>query len=220
MERYGGRFTHLWILDDDTVVAPDAPERLIAAMEQEGASLACPMIVDATGRIGWFPGLLERVPFDAIRTLRTPSEYLERCGNRPIRFSWATGVSLLATRDAFAQLGVHRDDFWIRGEDLEFSLRFSARHPAIFVPDALVRHLPRPLTESPEAMAAERVKHRALIRNAAYISFRLPHGRRIAKNLPGNLWRFFKTWGIGSVPEAIRALWQGAVLGKPAGADQ
>ncbi len=220
LERYGDRLTHLWLLDDDTEVAPEAPERLLNAMKQEQASLACPMIVDGTGRIGWFPGLLERIPFDAIRTLRTPAEYLEKCGPRPVRFSWATGVSLMVARDAFEQLGVHRDDFWIRGEDLEFSLRFSACHPAIFVPDALVKHLPRPVTQSPEAMAAERVKHLAMIRNAAYISFRLPHGRRIAKNLPGNLWRFFRTWGAGSLPEAIQALWQGAVLGKPAGADR
>jgi len=218
MERYGDRLTHLWVLDDDTEIDPAAPECLIAAMAESKAGLACPMIVGDTGAIGWFPGLLERAAFDAIRVARTPAEYLSRRGGRPVSFSWATGVSLLVSREAFEALGAHRDDFWIRGEDLEFSLRYSARFPAIFVPGALVRHLPRPAAESPEALAAERIKHLAMIRNAAYISFRLTHGRRIMKNLPGNLWRYFKTWGPGSIPEALVACWHGAVAGKPAGA--
>lgn len=217
LERHGDRLTHLWLLDDDTEVAPEAASRLLAALEAENAALACPMIVNEAGRVGWFPGLLERAAFDAIRAARTPEDYLRRCGTRPVRFSWATGVCLLVTRAAVEELGVHRGDFWIRGEDLEFSLRTSARYPAVFVPEARVAHLPRPATHSVEALAAERRKHRAMIRNLAYIGFHLRHGRRMLRTLPGNLWRFLKTWGPGSVPEALADLWAGAIQGKPAG---
>jgi GT2 family glycosyltransferase len=220
MERFGDRFTHLWLLDDDTEVTPEVPERLMAALAQEKAALACPIIVNAAGGIEWFPGLLEPAPFKTVCSGGTPEEYREKHGTHPVRFSWATGVSLMTTREALEELGVHRDDFWIRGEDLDFSLRYSERYPAVFVPDALVKHLPRPLQDSPEATAAERIKHRVMIQNIAYISIHLPHGRRILRTLPGNVWRFLKTWGGGSIPEALSALWLGAVKGKPAGANR
>ena len=218
-ERYGDRFTHLWVMDDDIELAPGVLDRLLCAMDKEGAALACPMITWPDGRIGWFPGLLERQPFRVVCTVRTPAEYLAQCGSRPVRFSWATGVSLLVSRQALERCGGHRDDFWIRGEDLEWSLRMTSRFDGVFVPDALVRHLPRPAQNSPEAQAAERKKHGALLQNTAYIAFRLPHGRRILRHLPGNLWRFMKEWGwVRGFIEGTRLFWLGAVRGLPAGA--
>ena len=218
LERYADRLTHLWLLDDDTQAAPDALARLLEAMDQEGAALACPMIVDSDGNIGWFPGLLDSAAFDAVRELRTPEEFIARSGSQPFRFSWATGVSLLVTREAVETRGPHRDDFWIRGEDLDFSLRITARYPGIFVPEARVIHLPRPASASPEAQAAERRKHAVMLQNIAFISVRLPYGRRIFRTIPGNVWRYLKTWGLASLPEAMHALWLGAGRGLPAGA--
>ncbi len=220
LKRFDSRITHLWVLDDDTEVACGALEFLLAALKSEGAALACPMITDVAGKIGWFPGLLERRAFDAVRTLRTPAEYITRCGLRPVPFSWATGVSLLATRQAVEEQGPHRADYWIRGEDLDFSLRVTARFPGIFVPAALVLHLPRAGADSPEAREAERVKHGVMLQNIAFISFRLPYGRRILNTVPGNVWRFLRTWGIRSLPEALKALWIGGVQGKPAGTNK
>ncbi len=217
LERFGDRLTHLWILDDDTEVFPGALERLLAAMKSGNAALACPMIVNAQGNIGWFPGLLDRAAFASIRALRTPMEFLAHQGASPVRFSWATGVSILATREAVERCGLHRTDFWIRGEDLEFSLRITAQAPGIFVPDATVAHLSRPVTASPEALAEERRKHCALLQNVAFIGVRLPHGRRIFRTIPGNLWRFVKLWGAARLFEGLRVLWVGAVRGKPAG---
>ena len=217
LERYADKITHFWLLDDDTEASPDALPRLLAALCSENASVACPMITDSTGKLGWFPGLLDATAFDAVRTSTTPADFIARCGNQPVRFSWATGVSLLVTRQAIEELGFHREDFLIRGEDLEFTLRITARFPGIFVPDAIVAHLPRPSENSPEAAAAERKKHAAMIQNIAFISLHLPHGRRILRTLPGNVIRFLKTWGAASLPEVLRALWIGAARGCPAG---
>ena len=218
MERFGDRFTHLWAIDDDTEVEPGAVLRLLEAMQAERAGIACPMITWPDGHIGWFPGLLEPEAFWIVRTVRLPQDYVERCGSRPVRFSWSTGVSLLGTREALPVCGVHRDDFWIRGEDLEWSLRIALRFPGIFVPDAVVRHWPRPVEDSPEARAAELKKHGALLQNTAYIATRLPHGHRILRHMPGNLWRFMKAWGWGrGLVEGIRLYWRGAVGGEPAG---
>lgn len=221
LERYGSRMTHLWLMDDDICIAPGALGRLLAAMRQEGAALACPMITYPGGEIGWFPGLLEAPPFDALRKgeIRTPRAYLEKFGPKPVPFSWATGVSLLVTREALEAVGLHRTDFLIRGEDFEFSLRISATRKAIYVPDAQLAHYCFSGPYTPEAIAAERKKQVAMLHNVAYIGCRLPHGRRIFRCLPGNLWRHCKNWGVSGLPEGLFAYWKGGVLGYPAGMD-
>ena len=220
MERYGDRLTHLWPMDDDVEIPPGTLERMLQAMETEGAALACPMITGPDGRIGWVPGLLEYRPFRVALAKQPPADYLARCGSRPIRLAWAAGVSLLVTRDAYLKCGPQRDDFLIRGEDIEWTLRITAQFPAIFVPDAQVRHLPRSPVESPEATATERKKQGAMLQNIAYISFHLPHGRRILRHLPGNLWRFIRAWGLGRLFEGLTLYWRGAVGARPAGAQK
>ena len=217
MELYGERLTHLWPMDDDVEIPPGTLERLLQAMETEGAALACPIITGPDDRIGWVPGLVENKPFRIALAVATPANYFARCGSRPIRFSWAAGVCLLVTRQAFLECGPHRDDFLIRGEDLEWSLRITARFPAVFVPAAQVRHLPRPPAASPEATAAEHMKQGAMLQNIAYISFHLPHGHRILRHLPGNLRRFVKAWGPSGLFEGLSLYWRGAIRGKPAG---
>ena len=219
LERYADRATHFWMTDDDVVLAPGAMDRLLAALREEGAALACPMITSPEGTIASFPGLLEAPQFDAIRKrkVQTPEQYLAQFGPRPIRFSWATGVSLLVTRETLEELGPHRTDFLIRGEDFEFSLRITARKAGIYVPDARVTHYCYSAPPTPESIAAERKKQVAMLHNTAYISLHLPHGRRILRCLPGNLWRHMKNWGLSGFPEGLRAYWKGGVCGFPAG---
>ena len=211
--------THLWILDDDAVVAPGALGILLAALDAEHAVVASPLIVAADGALGWFPGLTDAEKFRIIREPQTPAEFIARCGTAPVPFSWSTGVALLVTRRAIETLGFHRTDYWVRGEDLEFSLRLTHRERGVFVPTALVEHLPPPST--PAAREEEYVKHRAMIQNIAYTALRLPHGRRIARTIPGNCRRFLRTWGWWNpriLADTIAALWRGAILARPAGA--
>jgi glycosyltransferase involved in cell wall biosynthesis len=123
----------------------------------------------------------------------------------------------LVTRETLEEVGLHRTDFQIRGEDFEFSLRISARHKAIYVPDARLTHYCFSGPFTPEAIASERKKQIAMLHNVAYIACRLPHGLRILRCLPGNLWRHCKNWGLGGLPEGLLAYWKGGILGCPAG---
>ena len=216
-ELFEHELTHLWILDDDAVVPPGAPEALANAMRTEQAEIACPMVADARGRIGWFPGLLDREKFRAIRSLKTPAEFLAKCGSAAIPFSWSTGVALMVSKQAVSELGFHRADYWMRGEDLEFSLRITCRHKGIFVPGVTVEHLPPKAIQDENARASEYLRHAVMLQNLWYTGLRLPHGRRIARTLPGNYRRFLKTWSWRSAGDGLRAFWLGAVLGKPAG---
>jgi GT2 family glycosyltransferase len=218
LEIFGERLTHVWILDDDAVVHPDTLRILLDEMEREHAALACPMIAGEHGRVGWFPGLLDAQKFRIVREPLTPPEFTARCGDAPVDFSWSTGVALLVTRRALDECGPHRGDFWVRGEDLEFSLRLTARHRGIFVPKTSVIHLPP--AGGANSSDDEYLKHCALLQNICYVALRLRHGHRIARTLPGNFLRFFKTWPLQkAVPDALFAAWLGAIPGKPAGAN-
>jgi GT2 family glycosyltransferase len=216
---FASQYTHVWILDDDTVVAPDSLAALLAALEKSGAEAAAPMILNETGRIGWFSGLTDPEKFRVICRAQTPAEYLAASGPDPVPFSWSTGICLLLSRRALETVGLHRTDFWIRGEDLEFSLRITGKFPGVFVPTVSVQHLPPPAQESPASQRSEYLKSCAHLQNVGYIGLHLPHGRRIAGKIPGNLYRFLKDARCAprAFLDATRALWHGAVLRQPAG---
>ncbi len=213
----GGRSaTHFVILDDDAVLAPDTFEILAAAMEAGGAGLACPLVVDARGRVGWVPGVVAKGrAMERARDL-APEEFRQRFGTAPMDFAWAQGICLLVTRGAVEACGWHRDDFWVRGEDLEFSLRLTARFRGVLVPAAVVEHRP-PADAGQASREVEYLKHCALVQNIAYVGFRLPYGRRIAWTIVGALRIFVRLWTWRAAGDAVLALWRGAVGGDPAG---
>jgi GT2 family glycosyltransferase len=216
MEFFGANLTHIWGLDDDAVVAPDALNLLLDTMQRENADAAHPMVVDPNGHIGNFPGLLDAKKFRAIRDLSDPEEFVAQCGVEPIPFSWSVGIALLVTRRAIEETGLHREDFGIHCEDIEFSLRITHRHKGIFVPEACVKHLPPPTTTA-GSQRTKYWKHCAMLQNLCYISLHLRHGRPIIRTLPGNFLRFLRTWSWTATGDALRAFWYGAVLRQPAG---
>jgi len=214
-------FSHLLILDDDSVVYPDAVEQLWQAMEKHGAEMAVPAILSEEEAVAWSPGVKDRARF-AFLHQRPPLPYalfVERFGLATVPVNWSTGIAMMVSREALQECGLHRDIFWIRGEDLDFSLRISRRFPSLFVPGARVKHLPpKSSMTSLSERQAEYVKHQAMLQNICYLIFRCSHGYPILKHLPGNYLRFFEIWGFRSLPHALRTFWRGAVLGRPFGA--
>ncbi len=215
----GPRLTHYLILDDDTELPAGSLTVLREAMGAARADLASPLIEDGSGRLGWFPGLNESAAWSAVKAARTPEEYLARAGGEPVAFSWSTFVCLLATAAAIHTVGWPRDDFWVRGEDLEYSLRLTNLYRGVFVPAVRVRHLPPALAGADSAARAERWKILAMLQNSAFLCSRVSHGRRLAWHLPGNVARFLASpaGGVGALGPAIRALWNGLIRGRPAG---
>ena len=209
--------THVWILDDDTVPEATTLGTLLAAMQVTGAGAACPQARDAEGNLNWFPGLKDRARFNVLRTSKTPAEFLQRDHAEPAEFTWATGVAILVTRAALERGGLHRGDFWIRGEDLDFSMRITEHAKGIYVPTAHLEHLP-PGGGRVVDDYAERTKHAAMLQNCAYLFARTRHGRSLFRHWPGNAWRHIRRFGLRAVGDVIVALSLGAIQGKPAGA--
>jgi GT2 family glycosyltransferase len=217
-----GRLTHLLVLDDDAVLSPDTVPGLATALEQEQASAAYPLVLAPDGRTGWLPGLENRAAHRLGQTPREAAEYRAclaalapqaRAWHPP--FVWAQGICLLVTRAALEGAGFHRNDFWVRGEDLDFSLRLTAQGRGIFVPETTVQHWPPP-NASPAHAAAEYLRHAAMLQNIAFLALTQPHGRRVRRSLPGASLRFVRMWGLRALPDLWRALRRGS-QGEPAG---
>lgn len=211
--------THVWILDDDAVPPPDCLAKLLAVLEAGAAELAAPLLSDSNGKLWAFPEPLDVGQRRVIRSCETPGDALKKFGAAPHRLCWCTGTCLLVTRLALETSGLHRDDFWMLGEDLEFSMRISARMNAVFSCGIVVPHLP---PEPPDAIAAAKVhraKFLALLQNLSYLGFRKTHGFHMRRYVAGNIRRYFRTFGFSraTFTEAGLAFWHGAVLGEPAG---
>ncbi len=210
--------THFWILDDDAKAFPGAMNALTQAMQTTGADAGAPIVLNDEGRIGWPPGLLERGRRRFVQRGGTPAEYVAAWGPEPVEFSWTPWPSLMVTRRAIETFGFPRDDFWLTGEDLEFSLRITERGRGVFVPTAVCAHLP-PAGLPKRTHAQHYLKFCTFLQNVAYISIHLRHGRRILRHLPGNYLRFFRTYGFSwaGLRDVARAFWWGAIRGKTAG---
>jgi GT2 family glycosyltransferase len=206
----------VWFLDDDVVVEPDTLTVLLREMGRAGA--IAPLLCDAEGLLWAFP---EPVPLPlrtAIRTVRTPSEARQRLGDDPIALCWCTGACFLVSRATLAEVGGHRDDFWILGEDLEFSMRVAAHTRAVFTCQATVRHLP-PAGNPATLRRGDYIKFCALLQNLCYLTFHSPHSRHMRTYLAGNFRRFFRTHGltVRTIRDAVTVFVAGAGRGEPAG---
>jgi GT2 family glycosyltransferase len=212
------RITHLLVLDDDAVLQTDTVELLAASMERTGAVAAYPLILAPDGRVGWTPGLSDRRLHVLGEERPLPREFRERFGREAEPFVWAQGICLLATREAVEKVGFHRADFWVRGEDLDFSVRLTAIGSAIFVTSAAAHHLPPEATSNANAaLEAEYLRHAAMVQNIAYLALTQRHGRGLRGSLPGAVRRFLRLWGCRAIPDLLRALWRGVARREPAG---
>jgi len=209
--------THFWQLDDDTTVAAGALTALLEALESAEADVAVPLIVNPEQRVCWFPGPLPVTDWRNLgREVVTVEAFHARFGIAPLTWEWSPWTSLLLTRRAVEAVGLPRDDFWFQGEDIEFTLRLSARFRCVLAPRAVCVHYAE---LSPVGRTAF-LKQCAQLQNYAYTCTRLVHGRRARRYLPGNLWRFLRRGGFRPAAwgAAAAALWRGAARGRPAGA--
>jgi GT2 family glycosyltransferase len=212
--------THCWLFDDDAKAQPGALAAMLTAMRETDAETAVPLVLNEAGTISWPPGLLEKKPWRCVFKERlTPSEYIARCGSKPVLFSWCPWPTMLVSRRAVETVGFPRDDFWLCSEDLEFSLRITRRFRGIFVPTATCAHLPPTAKNPARAHEQNYLKFCSMLQNNSFLTTRLPHTRHILRHLPGNYLRFLRTFGVNThtLVDIGRAFWWGAVRGRTAG---
>ena len=211
--------THFLVLDDDVVPPPDGLEKMLSVMSSAKVGAVAPLLFDEKGKLWGFPEPREVELRAAIRRVDDAASAKTVLGRDPHAFCWATGACMLYRRDAFEQCGKFREDFWMLGEDLEFSMRAASQVGGVFTAGVSVPHVPPAPRDPRTAAVAHRGKFLALLQNLSYLAFRSPHSAHLRWYLPGNFRRYLRTegWKACNIRDAAAAFWSGAVCGHPAG---
>ena len=127
-------YDYMWIMDDDTIPYPDALEQLFIADKKlkgrYGFLSSCVLWTDGSYCNMNKPTLDQKCSVD---------EY-EMLGQGVIRACRATFVSLLFKRKTIERVGLPLKQYFIWGDDQEYTLRISRRIPSYFVTDSRVVH--------------------------------------------------------------------------------
>lgn len=211
--------THVLVLDDDVDPPPHTVGTLLGAIEQTGSAAAAPLLFDEGGRLWGFPEPRQRELRAVIRRVHTPEECRSALGASPHAFCWATGACMLYARKAFESRGMFREDFWMLGEDLEFSMRVASAPGGVFTAQVSVPHLPPPPLSAAASRVAHRAKFLALLQNLSFLAFHSEHSAHLRSYLPGNFLRYARTegWQAGTLFDGLSAFRLGAMRGQPAG---
>ncbi len=128
---HAGGAEWIWLMDDDTIPAPDALAELLAAPVER------PLLLSS--RALWTDGSLHPMNMPAFkRDLDEVVGGVER-GVLPLRT--ATFVSLLVHRDAIERFGLPLAHYFIWSDDIEYTARVTRSGPTgWFVPGSVVEH--------------------------------------------------------------------------------
>lgn len=210
--------THVLVLDDDVVPPPGTIDALLDALASAQAGAAAPLLFDDKNRLWAFPEPEEKALRTAIRRTVNEAECRKALGGEPHEFCWATGACMLYARRAFETCGFFRGDFWMLGEDLEFSMRVAAACGGVFTAKAIVPHLPPP-PDAATVRVSHRLKFLALLQNLSYLAFHSPCSGHLRSYLAGNFKRYARTEGLrpGTMWDGWCAFYEGALRKQPAG---
>jgi len=135
----------VWLLNNDTVVAPDALTELVAALEAKPDAGQCgstilfydrPNIVQVCGGCEYNPW------WGSIRALgagRLASD-LPEADSVGRRMSYVAGASLLARRSFIKQVGLLPEDYFLYFEEIDWATRGSGQYGLAYAPRSRVYH--------------------------------------------------------------------------------
>lgn len=124
----------VWLMDDDTVVRPDALERLLGALDEEPGALIL------AGKAVWDDGQMHPMNFPGFERNR-PARVVEAAEKGLLPLRTATFVSLLVRREAITRYGLPFKQYFIWSDDIEYTARVTRNEDAAFlVPDSVAHH--------------------------------------------------------------------------------
>jgi GT2 family glycosyltransferase len=208
-EKWNQALTHYWILDDDIRFAPDALEKLLAALHDNHAQFVAPVIVDSSGAVFARPRLKSGTTriADDIDARHLPE----------VRASM--GTCYLMDRVCYERLGGMREDFWLLGEDIEYTARIAQNFHAIFCPHVAVEHFWGSPLDPQSAKRSAYFKACAALQNNLFMLLHLAHTRFVFRSFLGSLKRFLQLHlrSRAAVYDLFCIVWSAAVRGEPAG---
>ena len=192
-------YEYLWIMDDDTFPETTALESLLKASD----------LLD--GKFGFLSSYVKWTDGSACKmNIPKVSPNWRNCidiqfDNRMLAIESASFVSLFVRSSIVNEVGLPIKEFFIWGDDVEYSKRISSRYTSFFVYDSQVVHAMKSnlSTSIVEEMDEQRIQRYGLLyRNKYFIIRNAPARVRIAywldirnvikdicKNSNGNKWR-------------------------------
>lgn len=217
--QFGDRLSHFFILDDDAVLPENTLAVLLAELSKTEFALAAPLLTAPEGTLFGFPDQVKCPPRRINQSFKMPQDVQNYYGNQPVSIRWCVGTCFLVKASAVGKLGFHRDDFWMCGEDIEFSLRVCQAMGGILVPSVVVRHLYPQSNDEREKLRRYYLRIGSMTQNVTYTALYLHRNSRNFYYIFANYWRFLKDtkWAWRSFKYAWMIFWNGAILAEPSG---
>jgi GT2 family glycosyltransferase len=125
----------LWLMDDDTIVRPDALEQLLAGRAHfDGAP---PRLL--ASKVVWDDGKLHPMNYVMPR-LMNPNGLIDSVEDRMMEIRFGTFVSMLIHRGAVEAHGLPHKHFFIWSDDIEYTARVLRDGHGYLVPASVAHH--------------------------------------------------------------------------------
>ncbi|HZR24996.1 MAG TPA: glycosyltransferase family 2 protein [Vicinamibacterales bacterium] len=134
----------LLLLNSDTVVPPDAIDRLIAEVDADpSVAVVGPRLVDANGRAELsFGDMISPLSEWRQKRLQRRQSDVERLTRVRREVDWVSGACLLVRRADADAVGGLDERYFMYAEDVDFCAAIRARgRRVLFVPDVQITHL-------------------------------------------------------------------------------
>lgn len=130
-------YEYCWIMDDDVICSPTALEELLKAVKvREDIGFVC-------SRVLGIDGLPMNTPTPAVKTMHKGqySDVFELVNDHAmVRISMSTFVSVLVPSHIIYEVGLPYKDYFIWGDDSEYTERISVKYPSYVVCRSEVVH--------------------------------------------------------------------------------
>lgn len=128
-------FDLVWIMDDDVIPRPDALEELIRAyFAKPDIGFVCSQVIGLDDKPMNIPEVDPRVTHEG------SSAFYDLASRGMVKVSKATFVSLLICGATLRKYGLPIKEYFIWGDDTEFTLRISSRLDSYLVTSSVVLH--------------------------------------------------------------------------------
>lgn len=128
---YEKDYDYIWVMDDDTIASPNALEKLInklSVLEEKRVGFICSNVLYKDGKV-----CLMNVPgIDGI--------WNEKLTENLVRVESASFVSLLISNESIRKVGLPIKEFFIWGDDVEFTKRITKELDGYLSIDSQVYH--------------------------------------------------------------------------------
>lgn len=144
-------FDYAWVMDDDVVVKEDSLSKLMDRAD-DCAGFLCSKVVDKDGNPCNIPGIYTKTQLNGYQL------WDEKVEKNLIRLSTATFVSVLIPVKVIQEIGLPYKEFFIWGDDTEYTRRISETYPSYLCGNSVVEH--RRIISGPPSIFTEKDKKR------------------------------------------------------------